>query len=254
MYLAQSETHEKVLARVSLGLKGVFIPCSKVRLSNASVFWRSHLIECFGFRANTWSTFVPSFVYRWRFSSRLVEGLCLWYLVTLFSFRKQLQVWYVFETVAAELEFIKSTKHENSRDDAYFGWCDSLSEPVALVYVKRSSSDLSTALLQALLFLRMCYSMLEQQQRLYDWIDPDEFMNVKNKETCPYFDIHKNRNRIFSEAMLYDWLACNFLYPIFITILTVPELSGLRKKLGNAHLDKAKRAVECIHRKQVTGL
>jgi hypothetical protein len=91
--------------------------------------------------------------------------------------------------------------------------------------------------------------MIEQQQRIYDWVDPEEYMDESKKDACPYFDLHNNRNRIFSEAMLYDWLASNFFYPIFLTILTDPSFKEVCDDLGEERLVIAKRALESIHKK-----
>jgi len=254
LYLSNLESYEKVFVRVSTGLGGAFLPCSDTQFAHSTFYAKMRCSgEChISIRSHSkvpW--YITSCCCRVQWSARLVEILALWYMITLFMFPEQLQEWYVFPTIEAEVTFMERIESIGDTETTKFGWCNSLDRPMKLTYVKYSSSTLSTSILMALLFLKMCYEMIESQRALYDWIDTDEYMDETNKDTCSYFDIHKKRKRVFSEPMLYDWLAVNFYYPIWHKILNDSDHVKVREKLNAKNLEIVQDALCSVHDKCV---
>ena len=252
-YLSMLEGYEKILVRVSAGPGGIFVPCSDTQYNHATFFAKMNcsgagIISIRSHSKLPW--YVSSYSYRVQWSARLVELLALWFMVTLFM-PEQIQEWYVFPTVDAEAAFIGTLQNIGDTETTKFGWCNSLDQPLELTYVKYSSPSISASILKALAFLQMCYAMVESQRALYDWINIGEYIDESNKDVCSYYDIHKKRSRIFSEPMLYDWLAVNFYYPIWHKILNDPNYVKLRKRVKRKNLEIAREALCSIHDKYI---
>lgn len=264
-YFAFLETHEKIFIRVSAGLNGVFLPSSCTQYSHATIFAKSAIMvtkksrgdtsQCCGVSADgIQNTTLSQHCCMVLWPARIVEALALWYLIAVCFPPMQLREWYVFPTKAAEVAFIDAIADDLTAD-MNFGWCGSLTRPMKLTYVKDSASSLGVSLLQAVIFLRTCYKVIETRKGIYDWMNGDEFMDHRHKDTCPYYNFHNYRNRVFSEPMLYDWIAVNLYYPVFHNILSNlsnsshANLRRTLRKRGRAHDEVAKSALRSIYDK-----
>lgn len=215
MVLVKREQKEKRYLRVALHLDGVFLPIedqSKVKTPFRARY--PYLVE-----------FLPYFD---RFFALL---LGVGYLLTLTVFIPAQQEWYVFPTKAEQEAFMNDY-------DEHANWCNVLSFPVFLTYSQPSSGFDLTVLAEVVLFFMAIYALSDSQASVYDWIDPDSYMNHKKRSMCSYYDIHLNRNRIFNELMLDDWIVAYVEGPLIKNILTNDQHKPLRNMLSSDELEK----------------
>lgn len=80
--------------------------------------------------------------------------------------------------------------------------------PIKLVYSTAESNDVSpiTAIVQGLLFFYSAYVLVQAQAVWYDWIDRDEIMEARGKDTkvVPYWDYPAFRDKSMSPFMIHD--------------------------------------------------
>ena len=166
-------------------------------------------------------------------------------MLTLTVFIPAQQEWYVFPTKEEQEDFMNDY-------DEFTNWCDALSFPVFLTYSLPSSDFDLTVLAEVVLFFMAVYALSDSQASIYDWMDPDSYMNHKNRAMCSHYDIHLNRNRVFNELMLDDWIVIHVEGPLIKSILTADQHKALRNMLSSDELEKLQILSDSIDRK--TGL
>ena len=240
LLLSVQEYEEKILTRLSIGLKGVFMSCDDSRLLPLQI-----------------NTFFK------RYGSYVVFLLACGYLASISIFPSRTVDWYIFPTLDAELAYLDANKPDHTGyldavkaapagDTLQCSWCNLLTVPIKITYVKHSTSSFPAALLQAVLFLSSCYTLITSQYKLYDWIDFDQYMDASTKNECSYYDIHNYRSRVFSEPMLYDWIAVKLYYPIFHKVLHDPVYSSIHDKLPEKVVELVDSSLKSIHMKYST--
>jgi len=226
--LSKLEFQEKILTRISVGLRGVFISCDdSQRLLPTNAFFK-------------------------RFGTVIVVLLACGYVASVSIFPKSTEDWYIFPTVAAELAYLDANEPAHAGDTLHGNWCSLLTVPIKITYIKYSTSSFPAALLQAVLFLSSCYTLITSQSKLYDWMDCDQYMDASAKSECSYYDIQNYRNRVFSEVMLYDWITVNVYYPIFHKVLHDPAYSSIHDKLSKKSVEIVDNSLKSIHMKYST--
>lgn len=224
--LVWREKIEKQYLRVALHLNGVFLPMedqSKVltpwRLKNPKlVQFLPYFDRCFAF------------------------VLGIGYLLTITIYAPAQQEWYVFPTKADQEVFM-------DQYDDFTNWCNTLSAPVFVTYSQPPSDFDLTALAEVVLFFAAIYEISLSQSSIYDWIDPDSYMNHKKQAMCSYYSIHINRSRVFNELMVNDWRVIHIEGPLIKRILTEDDKTdcgSLRKMLGKDELDLLQKVSNAI--------
>lgn len=221
--LFMREVHQKRYLRISLSLNGVFIPLSdrtKIEAYNKhpgliSVFFRK-IDNCFG-RLEKWFPHL----------------LAIIYAISLYVVQPSQQVWYIMPNISNQTAF-----QETYLELRNVNWCDSLLSPVKILYSEKPLSFDIFSMVQIYLFSLSVKALSESQELLYDWIDPDEFMNEENKESCSYYGIYKNRDRIFNELMLDDWIVRYVVYSVLEEICDWDKHPELSSKLTKYQMEK----------------
>jgi hypothetical protein len=49
----------------------------------------------------------------------------------------------------------------------------------------------------------------QSQRARWSFFDPDEYMDNSKKDKSPYYDLHKNRDKVLTNYMIDDWLFVN---------------------------------------------
>ncbi len=178
------------------------------------------------------------------------------YLYTLFGTPLTSLNWYVFPTQADESAFLNA-----NGDSTNLNWCSSLSYPVYVTYKQSDSRAIEPSdILEFVVFFSNLFALSRAQKVVYDWVDTDAYMNSANKDSLVYYDIHKNRDRIFNETMLEDWRVLNVYLPVLEgllassltvngkTLLNTESNPDFKKKLL---LEECKSVVNIIKRKSI---
>ena len=208
-YLGVLEIRTKKFIRVSIGLNGVYIPCTdkSKTLSSKNYFKKWPLIV-------KWHLIVITIV------------LTALQTLTIFSLKDTEEDWYVFPSFSAQVNFTRDATYSNYMT----AWCGGLPRPVHLTYSKYSP-PIATQILQSVLNVYHCYQILSHLSKAFKWMDPEVYMVEEKKELCSYYDIHQNRIRVFNEPILYDWFVINIQYPIVYSILFDSKYTELRESI-----------------------
>jgi hypothetical protein len=182
-----------------------------------------------------------------RFFDRFFANiLAIGYLLALTIPSPAQQEWYVFRTKAEEKDFQNDYDYSTN-------WCDALEFPVFLTYSQPLSASgwiqFANVIPEVALFCMSVYALRARQAGFYSWMDPDSYMNHKNRTQCSYYGIHENRNRVFNELMIEDWIVANVEGPLIKSILTDDQYKFKRDMMSKAELEKLQGLSDSIDEK-----
>jgi hypothetical protein len=231
-YLGNQEATEIRYVRIASKLDGVFLPIED----------RSRVQTPFSARYRSYPYFIKYLSY---FDNVLAFLFSVAFLGTLTVPSPIQQEWYVFPTKAEQLAYYAA------HPAALSNWCAAIKLPIFLTYSQTSRKfDLYT-LFQVYLFFMLVHALITYQTKIYNWMDPERYMNHKKRAQCSYYDIHENRNRVFNELMLNDWMVVHAKGPLIKRILTDDhdKYKTMRNMLSTDELKKLQDVSDDIDKK-----
>jgi hypothetical protein len=224
--LVEREKVEKRYLRVALYLEGVFIPVDD----------QSRVITPFRKKYPFLVKFLPYF------DKFFASVLGVVYLLSLTVYTPARQEWYVFPTSDQQSDFM-------DKYDEFTNWCGALTSPVFLTYSQPPNGVELSVLAEVVLLFTGVYALSGSQSTIYDWLDPDNYMNLQHRDSCCYFNVHANRSRIFNELMVIDWLVAHVSGPTLKYVINDDACQKIRENLTEANVEKLKKILESIEGK-----